>query len=297
MLGSSLEPTGRHIVLTLLSRTDAATAEIPPQYCPSFTELEKLTAYSRSTLIEWMKVLTESHWVARFDADGASRQGMRLTPGDPNAARPKRARASKKTDAPYRQAVRNDGADVPPGGTDHTAWRYGAIPPGGTTPSPHCLKENSPTESSNPVDRDQSATGADDPHDGTLGVDFGKPVAPEQRGRKTKTKSAPKTAGEETAGQRLNRVTKLYTDVVKLSHFFKAKAVVEAAFEAGYSEQQISDGIRRLAEKEDPLTKDSLRIAIKGRPSWASRDQNSNPGNYRNPADDSVYDDWSAVTR
>jgi hypothetical protein len=275
---SSLEPTGRHIVLTLLSRTEVTSAEIPPQYVPSFSDLECLTGYSRSTLSEWMKALIDSHWVARVDTEGSSRQAIRLSIGDPSVSRPKRSRTTKKADPSYRQAVRTSGTTIPPGGTERTAERYSTMPPGGTAADPHLLK-GSPTE--NPIDHidlDQPATSADDSDDGTLGVHFGEPVAPKPRTpQKVTKKSAPKKASEEeTRGQRLNRVTKLYTDHVKPSSFFKARAVIESAFDANFTEEQICAGIAKLVEKEDPLTKDSIRIAIKGPPSWATRDLNSN---------------------
>lgn len=161
VMQSSLEPTGRHIVLTLVSLTNASTAEIPPRHTPSFTDLERLTGYSRSTLIEWMKLLTESHWVSRTSEEGTTRQGMALAVGGSSAARPKRARDAKKVDAAYRQAVQVPPSAIPPGGTDRTAQRYAAIPPGGTPTEPHLLIENSPTESSNPTTNLDRAPSAD----------------------------------------------------------------------------------------------------------------------------------------
>lgn len=287
-------------MLTLLSRTDAATAEIPPQYVPSFTDLERLTGYSRSTLIEWMKALTEAHWVVRFDIEGSARQGMRLASGDPDAARPKRSRATKKVDGPYRLAVRPSGVAIPPGDTDRTAERYSNVPPGGTVHDAHCLIKNSPTESSNPTNLDCAADADADSSDGTLGVDFGEPVAPMQRtaqksARKPASKSAPKAAGEETHGQRVNRIARLYTDKVKLVDFHGVRQAVDAAFKSGdYSEQQITAAIQALTEKRDPVTRTSLRIAIEGQPSWADRNANGRRGGnqhkpYHDPADIGAY--------
>lgn len=268
MLTSSIEPTGRHILLTLLSFSDAATAEIPPAHVPSFTDLERATGYSRSTLIEWMKALGEALWFSRFTAEGEHKQSIRLTEGRADATRPKRSRAAKAVDAPYRLAVRTDAEAIPPGGIARTAWRYRAIPPGGTPADPHLLKENSPTESSNPTDLDHAATSAADPNDGFAGVDFGPRVPKQPKAKRTKPKTAPT---EETLGQKVNRVARLYTDKVKLVDFHGVRQAVDAAFKSGdYTEAEITEAIKGLTERRDPVTRNSLRIAIEGQPSWAA---------------------------
>ncbi len=52
-----LEPPGRHLVLTLLTWSDAATARIPEQFTPSLTDLEHATGMSRSTVAKWLNKL------------------------------------------------------------------------------------------------------------------------------------------------------------------------------------------------------------------------------------------------
>ncbi|MBM0229940.1 MarR family winged helix-turn-helix transcriptional regulator [Micromonospora sp. ATA51] len=59
-----LEPPGRHLVLTLLTWSDAATAMIPEQYTPSLTDLEHATGMARSTVAAWLNRL-EKKWVWR----------------------------------------------------------------------------------------------------------------------------------------------------------------------------------------------------------------------------------------
>lgn len=277
VLASSIEPTGRHILLTLLSRTNASTAEIPARHAPSFSDLESLTGYSRSTLIEWMKALGETHWFTRPILDGEAKPGMRLDVGDPAAARPKRSRTSKPVDPAYRLAVRTEVAAIPPGGMDRTAERYSTVPPGGTPDGPLLLKDF-PTESQTLTDLDCPAGAERD--DGTLGVDFGEPVEPEKPQRKSrdKKKTAPK-GGPETHGQKVNRVAKLYTDNVKLVGFHGVRGVVDAAFKTGdYTEEQISTAISNMADARLPISQTSLRIAIEGLPDWNGRNNQPRSG-------------------
>lgn len=158
---SGIAPIGRFLLLSLLTKTTAGTAVIPPKHAPSYTDLESLTGLSRSTLIEWMKALTDGGWVKRVAFEGESKEGFALSMGDPGVApaprprggRPSSAaripapRAEMDTDAPYRLAVHPEGATVPPGGTDRTAERYSTVPPGGTTDDVLLIR-NSPTESS-----------------------------------------------------------------------------------------------------------------------------------------------------
>lgn len=159
---SDIEPPGRHIVLALLTKSVADTAEIPPKHAPTFTELERLTGYSRSTLVEWMQALMSFGWVRRMRVEGESREGLALSVGDRCAARAPRQRTKRAApvaqipaprtgediDGAYRQAVR-DGADgVSPGGMERIAWRHGSVSPGDTDAADTFFKKNSPTESS-----------------------------------------------------------------------------------------------------------------------------------------------------
>ncbi|MEV4830645.1 MarR family transcriptional regulator [Micromonospora sp. NPDC049257] len=61
-----LSPSGRHLILTLLTWTDTATAVIPPQFSPSLTDLERATGMARSTITVWLNRLEELGWVTRF---------------------------------------------------------------------------------------------------------------------------------------------------------------------------------------------------------------------------------------
>jgi hypothetical protein len=76
----------------------------------------------------------------------------------------------------------------------------------------------------------------------------------------------------ESEGQLVNRLTRTYTDRVKLTAFHAVAGVVKAAVRARtdgvreYSDTQITDGLRQLAEDRRTVTQNSLRIAIEGLP-------------------------------
>lgn len=158
---SNIDLTGRGILMILLSECNASTAEIPPKHAPTYTELERMTGASRSTLVEWMQALMASGWVRKLVVEGESRTGYAFSVGDPNAARAPRKRAMKATssatlpaphramddDGACRQAIRTDDDTVSPGDTEHAARRYASVPPG-DTPDQGFLIKNSPTESS-----------------------------------------------------------------------------------------------------------------------------------------------------
>ncbi|MFI6129430.1 helix-turn-helix domain-containing protein [Micromonospora sp. NPDC051141] len=61
-----LSPTGRHLILTLLTWTDHSTAVIPAQFSPSLTDLERATGMARSTIAVRLNQLEELGWVVRL---------------------------------------------------------------------------------------------------------------------------------------------------------------------------------------------------------------------------------------
>jgi hypothetical protein len=79
-----------------------------------------------------------------------------------------------------------------------------------------------------------------------------------------------------TEGQRVNRLARGYTDAVPLSNFPAVQGVVRKAVRArrgdapAYAEEEIRDGLARLAADSRPVTTDTLRIAIEGLPPLAS---------------------------
>jgi hypothetical protein len=311
---SGMEPTGRHIMLTLLSEANASTAEIPPSHAPSYTDLEKMTGLSRSALIEWMTALTNAGWVSRKQIEGEPKTAVALSVGESKATRPPRRRASKPAttphfptprkptsiDAAYRQAVQGETNAIPPGGTNHTAERYDTVPPGGTVNQGHLIK-NSPTESSTTNSTLTPPLFAEDA-----------PPAPKKR--------APKPRKPETYREDVERIC---------AHL--AKRVI-----ANGSAAKVTDSWRRearllLDEKRPiPVTVEKVIALI----DWCQADdfwapnircmktfrkqydglrlralneykqgrRNGGLGSnghqpYRNPTDHSEYDDWTVVRR
>lgn len=66
----------------------------------------------------------------------------------------------------------------------------------------------------------------------------------------------------ETEGQRVNRLTRIYTDRVPLSKFVAVAGVVRAAVRAGHTDEQITAGLGLIADEKRAVTIDTLRIAI-----------------------------------
>lgn len=98
--------------------------------------------------------------------------------------------------------------------------------------------------------------------------------------------------GDETEGQRINRLARVYADLVPLSAFLAVQGVVRKAVRAKddhgsplYDDTQIADGLRLLAKDKRPLTATTLRVAIEGFP----RQRTGGHAPYQNPTDHSVY--------
>lgn len=96
----------------------------------------------------------------------------------------------------------------------------------------------------------------------------------------------------ETEGQRINRLARVYTDLVPLSAFLAVQGVVRKAAKACgqdgsplYTDDQIADGLRQLAKEKRTPTATTLRVAIEGFPQ--QRTGGHSP--YQNPTDHSVY--------
>ncbi len=81
----------------------------------------------------------------------------------------------------------------------------------------------------------------------------------------------PAQADAETLNQRVNRLTRTYCDVVKLSKFPAIMVIVRKAIAAGYADDAITAALSRLAVEGRPVTVDVLRIELEGLP--AARQQ------------------------
>lgn len=79
--------------------------------------------------------------------------------------------------------------------------------------------------------------------------------------------AAAQPAPAETEGQRVNRLTRTYTDVVRLSSFGAVAGVVRKAVRAGtYTDDAITAALARLAVDGRSVTANTLRIELEGRP-------------------------------
>jgi hypothetical protein len=85
----------------------------------------------------------------------------------------------------------------------------------------------------------------------------------------------------ETVGQKANRLTTVYTDLVPLSRFPAVAGIVRKALQAGKTETEITDALARLGKEGRPVTVDTLRIEIDGLP--PRRDEEPPPTRNRIP--------------
>lgn len=102
--------------------------------------------------------------------------------------------------------------------------------------------------------------------------------------KRTTTSAAPSAprAGDsegvtEPTENRVNRIARTYTDVVKLSNFLAVRGIVKKAVQADYTDDQVIGALGRLAEDHRPVTTETLRIEIEGLPLLNGR----RPGPYR----------------
>lgn len=84
------------------------------------------------------------------------------------------------------------------------------------------------------------------------------------------TTSGAEAPAEESPGQRANRLTKTYTDLVPMSAFLAVQGVVAKAIKAAKTDAEIEGGLVRLAESGRPVTVNTLRIEIEGQPKTAA---------------------------
>jgi hypothetical protein len=115
--------------------------------------------------------------------------------------------------------------------------------------------------------------------------DTEQPPAPKTPKRKAAAKKAAKAA-DPTENQRINTLTKVYTDQVKLTSFHAVRAVVVAAVKTGdYTDAQIEAALAHLVAENMSCSHNTLRIALEGRSRAAPRGHQP----YRDPEDQNVY--------
>lgn len=87
--------------------------------------------------------------------------------------------------------------------------------------------------------------------------------------RPAATVAIPGDPPPETINQRVNRVTKTYTDVVKMSRFPAIMSIVKKAIvDAGHDDDSVIAALARLAAEGRSVTTETLRIELDGQPAY-----------------------------
>lgn len=285
---SNVDAPGRHIVLTLLVSSENDTAVIQPSRAPSLSRIAAATGLGRTTVAEHLGKLERAGWVVRYRptveqarvdkvcTSYALRVGLpeylekdRRVKPEPKA---KRAGLVQETDQPNRAkgtAEASTPAGLARGASTPDALGLVRQPDGASTSAGH-NKDPQELPSKNPIQPSAEREGETGSDADTLPL-----------GEKFKTTKT------ETKGQKVNRLTRLYTDRVKLTGFMAAQNIVRLAVDTDdYSDDEIAAGMTKLADERRTVSSNSLRIAIEGdRPSGAGR-----KGTVADlPTDDSEY--------
>lgn len=100
-------------------------------------------------------------------------------------------------------------------------------------------------------------------------------------------------ATPETEGQRANRLTRAYTDLVKLSNFPAIAKIVRKAMAEGCSDGQIEKALHALAVNKRPVTTATMLVEIYGTPAPASSNGSGHkPVKQVNFADEEYAGGW-----
>lgn len=95
-----------------------------------------------------------------------------------------------------------------------------------------------------------------------------------------------------TVNQRAQEIARAYTDAVPLSNFPAILGIAKKAIGVGkYTDDQIRDALLRIASDGRVVTVDSLRIELEGRRQPNLRLVSGGYQPFRNPVDQSVYDE------
>jgi DNA-binding Lrp family transcriptional regulator len=81
---------------------------------------------------------------------------------------------------------------------------------------------------------------------------------------RTKPSEPDEKPAPETEGQHVQRLTRIYTDRIKLSNYNAVFQIVRTAVRLDYTDDQIGPALSRLADHGRPVTKETLRIEMEG---------------------------------
>lgn len=281
IMRTNIRPLGRLLVLTLLAKSDNETAIIPDEFTPSLSTLVAATGLARSAVAEHLKYLEDLGWVKRSMPARKSkydRTHYALFVGRDDPSRP----SSPPCEPVVGRAVREE---------DHSS-----SPPQGpaVVRTEDYSTDDTDREDDVSAGNEQSATrtteSSSPPHGHASTKDLSTKGTTKKRA--PRKRAAPKpNLGEETEGQRVNRLAKVFTDRVPLSKFLAVAQVVRVAVKAGVSDELITKGLNALADDNRTPTVDALRYAIYGvPPSQFARAKPNQP--YQNPENPDDYDQW-----
>lgn len=298
---SGLPTSDRIIMMMLVDVADADTAIVPEQWTPSLTQLSEWTGLGRSTVATRLKELERLGWVKRArpaTADAIVRGartcyyltvGQRIEkvkPARTGGGRHGKPGSTAEPVQPLNQ-VNEAGSGtelVQPLNQGGSAVGPPLVQPLNRNGS--AVEHKSPSHHY-PSDPSRATADADAAAVAPLPgfEDTEQPPPPKTSKRKRATKAAAST-GEPTENQRINTLTKAYTDRVKLTSFHAVRAVVAAAIKTGdYTDDQIGAAIDKLVTENMSCSHNTLRIALEGR----SRAAPGRHQPYRDPEDQDVY--------
>jgi hypothetical protein len=277
---SNLPSTARLVMLVLSDRADAKTGVIPERHSPSLADLAHDTDLGESTVKTQLGILEELGWVIRSRPDkklqgryASTKYQIRV--GDPGKERTPHKRArSKPSQQPQEGQEMTDSEGQEQAISENQEGQEQA--PRGPGASPKRARSKPPyIEDDDRNDRDDLKKAAD---------------AATQGGAAALFETVPPAPAVETEGQKVNRLARIFTDR-HMSNFKAVSGVVRAAVRRtkpdgtrAYTDEQIADGMAKLADDGWTPTLNTLRIAIEGVPTQ----RKANHEGFKNP-DPSEY--------
>lgn len=321
--GSDLPPTDRHILMTLVSLADPESGIIPERFMPSFTDLSRHTGLGRSTIGRRLPFIEDAGWIKR------------TAPSLSAAWKDKEKNSYTLLIPTQRSSEDDDSADeegaptspraglVPEGDQSEGQSQSGTSPRAGLGLVPEGDR-TSPTVGLE-VPGLRTITNQPPPSEGDAHSGDTEPEAlfsmPGPRKPPVVGSAAEKTApkkGRPAKRKRLSRVITKHPETMpvewQVSDEMAAWAkentpkVVQRLATARFLTHFADSGKRAkdwdrawrnwlLRDQQYIEERGSNGGGYSGRGS-PGRNANSNPGNYRNPEDDSVYDEeWEELKR
>lgn len=261
---STLPSSAKLVALLLVNAADGSTTTVR-KFAPSITTLAQRASLARSTTVTTLDLLEAHGWVVRHrpsvtDArENHTTTWYTLRIGSSPEKSTKAKKASPATGPASPKVVRS--SDQPASPVTEPA-QQGASP----TIGPDLVR---PSDQASPVigqSWSDHRTHTPNPQAPTT------PMLPETGQQHTDDDSPglfdppPSSLKPETENQRIGRLTKTYTDRVKLSNFMGVRGIVAKAVEDGYNDADITAALDRLREERTQVTAGTLAYVLNRRP-------------------------------